>query len=66
MGKTTLARQAMKAFGENSTYVTADNPAPATTVGLNNSGNSPVSDATKPELGSWCWTKYKKYPGGPR
>src|ERR1035437_4606791 len=28
VGKTTLARQAMKAFGENSTYVTADNPAP--------------------------------------
>ncbi len=28
VGKTTLARQAMKAFGEHSTYLTADNPAP--------------------------------------
>jgi predicted AAA+ superfamily ATPase len=28
VGKTTLARQAMLAFGERATYVTADNPAP--------------------------------------
>jgi hypothetical protein len=28
VGKTTLVRQAMLAFGERSTYVTADNPAP--------------------------------------
>jgi len=28
VGKTTLARQAMQAFGNRSTYITADNPAP--------------------------------------
>jgi predicted AAA+ superfamily ATPase len=28
VGKTTLIRQAMKAFGDRTTYVTADNPAP--------------------------------------
>src|SRR5271154_2094237 len=32
VGKTTLVRQAMEAFGERSSYATADNPAPEDTV----------------------------------